>query len=123
MRSNRPATKANRPRPPEDMDGEALLEWDRVCDELAAAGRLDSTDRALLTIYCQTWAIYQTVMRRVAKDGPVVKHNNGVAGASPFYTVSREMAGHLRRLLSDMGLTPAARGKGAATAGEEPLDV
>lgn len=85
-----------------------MLEWDRVCRELEADGR--PVDRALLTVYVQTWEIHAQVMRHVRKFGAVVKHHNGVAGASPHYKVSREVANQLRLMLAELGLTPAARG-------------
>lgn len=115
--------KANRPAPPEEIEGESLLEWDRLCADLEAAGRLDKTDRGIITLYCQTWAVYQLAMQHVVKFGPIVKHQNGVAGESPHYKASRETTNQLRRLLNDMGLTPAARGKGAAVADPGELEI
>ena len=100
-----------RPTPPDDLADEALLEWDRVCTALDAAGRLDAADRPLLVVYVHTWAIHHDMMRHVAKHGAIVKHHNGVAGQSPHYKTSREVAGMLRLLLADLGLTPLTRGK------------
>ncbi len=116
-------TKANRPAPPDDLDGEALLEWDRICGDLDAAGRLDKTDRSIITLYCHRWAIYQAAMQHVVKFGPVVKHHNGVAGESPHYGVSRQEATQLRRLLADMGLTPTLRGMRASEADAGELEI
>jgi P27 family predicted phage terminase small subunit len=106
-------TKAqtNRPAPPEDLDGEGLLEWQRVCDELHAAGRLDKTDRAVLTLYAETWQTWRANMRGVNQHGAVIKYSNGMVGPSPFFKVAKETAAQLRGLLNDMGLTPASRGK------------
>ena len=116
-------TTAKRPPPPDDLEGEALLEWGRVCDELAAAKRLETADRAILSVYVETWTVWRTATRHVNTFGPVVPAANNVVGRSPFYTVQRETAAQLRNLLSDLGLTPQARGKGAGTGDEEPLDV
>lgn len=112
----------NRPKAPPEVQGEALLEWERVCNELDAAGRLDKADRAVLVLYTQTWEIYIAAMRGVGAHGAVVKHPNGVAGPSPFYKVSRETAFQLQKLLADLGLTPAARTKVKAVA-EVPADL
>lgn len=112
----------NRPKAPPEVQGEALLEWERVCDELDAAGRLDRADRAVLTLYAQTWEIYQQAMRAVSSHGAVVKWPNGTPGASPFYKVSRETAFQLQKLLADLGLTPAARTKVKAVA-EVPAEL
>jgi len=109
--------KSNGPKPPEELDGEALLEWERVCAELDAAGTLDKTDRAVLTLYAQTWATHHAAARAVAQHGAVIKWPNGMPGPSPFYRVMKETAAQLRGLLNDLGLTPASRK--TSTAGEE----
>jgi P27 family predicted phage terminase small subunit len=105
--------KTTRPQPPETLDGEGLLEWHRIVDELDDAGRLDKADRALLTLYAQTWEQYQAAIRGVAKYGAVIKYTSNV-GPSPHYKVAKELAAQLRGLLNDLGLTPASRKLDAA---------
>jgi P27 family predicted phage terminase small subunit len=97
------------------LDGEALLEWERVIEEMEAAGRLDKTDRAMISIYVRTWATHQVASRHVEQFGPVIKHSNGVVGENPFFKVQKATAVMLNKMLNDMGLTPAARGKGAGS--------
>ena len=116
--------RADRPRPPEDLDGEALLEWHRISEELDSLGLLDRADRAIMTLYARTWAQWHAANQHVTAFGAIVKGNNQVAGRSPFYTVVRETAAQLRGLLADMGLTPAARSKAArGDKAEEPEDL
>jgi P27 family predicted phage terminase small subunit len=116
------ATKTiSRPAPPDELDAEALLEWHRVCDELDAAGRLDKADRALLTLYCQTWEIYSDAMKGVRAWKAVVKQHNQTAGPSPYYKISRETSNQLHKMLASMGLTPESRRGKAAT--QEPGDL
>lgn len=110
----------NRPQPPEDLGGESLLEWGRIVAELEAAGRLDATDRALLTVYVECWATYQQAVRGLTTWGPVVRYANGVPGASPFYKTARECAAQLAKLLAEMCLTPAARHRMKATTEAAP---
>ncbi|MDB5297868.1 MAG: hypothetical protein JWO31_3851 [Phycisphaerales bacterium] len=108
-----PATTTTaKPAPPEDLDGEARLEWERVCDELAAAGRLDRADRAALTLYVRTWAVWKLAAKHVETFGAVLPMHNNVVGRSPFYAVMRETAAQLRNLLADLMLTPASRPAG-----------
>lgn len=121
MRSEKTAAKTKRPRPPDDLGEEASLEWHRVCDELADAGRLEAADRAVLTLYVETWGVWRTASLHVKTFGPVVPGQNGVVGRSPFYATQRETAAQLRNLLADLGLTPQARGKSAAGDDEDPL--
>lgn len=112
----------NKPKPPEDMEGEALLEWHRVVAELAARGTLDSADRGILTVHCQTRAAHAVAAKHVAQFGPVIKWPNGVPGPSPFYKTMKECAAVLCGTLADMGLTPAARAK-QKTPAAEPEDA
>ena len=105
-----PQTKTdNRPQPPEHLADEALIEWERVCDELAANGTLMKTDRAILIVYCETWATYVKATQGVVRFGPVIKYPNGITAPSPFYKVQSETANKLKGLLRELGLTPASR--------------
>jgi P27 family predicted phage terminase small subunit len=113
------ATTTKRPKPPEDLDGEALLEWQRVLDELDTQGRLDVADRAVLVLYAQTWAVNQQATQHVARYGSVIRHHNNVIGVNPFFTVQKQTTAQLRNLLLDLGLTPSTRkAAGAVDAGE-----
>jgi P27 family predicted phage terminase small subunit len=99
------------PVPPDDLDGEALLEWQRVTAELAQCNLLDQSDRAVMTLYCRTWATWREADKLVAKYGSVIKYTNGVPGPAPFFKTAMESAKHLRALLADMGMTPSSRHK------------
>jgi P27 family predicted phage terminase small subunit len=114
-----------RPQPPEGLSEEATLEFHRVCDALDDAGRLGSADQSHLTLYAQTWDVHQRAMAQVAADGPVTTYSNGMKGPSPYWKVAREAATQLRRLMNDLGLTPASGGGGTGrdTGDAEPLEV
>lgn len=117
-----PRRPANHPEKPEDLEGEALLEWDRICVELDTVGRLDPSARALLIIYVAAWELHHYAMMHVRKHGAVVKHHNGVPGPNPYYKVSRETANQLRAILVEMGLTPATAAKGRKSE-PEPMEI
>jgi len=102
---------SERPRPPENLTEETLLEWHRIVDELADAGRLDRADRAILELYAQTWSLYQEAIKHVREHGAVVTLNNKQICQSPQYKTARESAVMLRKLLNDLGLTAASRAK------------
>ena len=114
-----------RPAPPHGLDAEALAEWERVCGELETLGQLDKTDRAILTLYAQTWSINQAAAALVAQHGGhgVIKFPNGMTGQAPFYKTQKETAAQLRGLLNDLGLTPAARAAAAKPADEDLADL
>ena len=112
-----------KPRPPEDLDGEALLEWERVCLDLDEEGLLAATDRALLTLYVRTWAAWNDADKMVQKFGSVIKYSNGVPGASPHFKTGSEFAKQLRAIIGELGLTPVARAKRNMRANPEEEDA
>lgn len=115
--------KPNHPQAPEHFADEMMLEWCRVCEELDACGLLEKADRAILTLYCETWSVWRDAARHVGTHRAVVKFGNGVAGRSPFYSVMKETSAQLLALLNTLGLTPAARAKSKAPVSEPaPLD-
>jgi P27 family predicted phage terminase small subunit len=101
--------QAERPAPPADLEGEALIEWGRLCDDLEKAGTLATASRGVMELYCRTWATYQQNARHVAKFGAIVKHANGMPMQNPAFKVMNALSEQLRRLLIDMRLTPGSR--------------
>lgn len=102
--------KTTRPKPPEDLDGEALLEWHRLCDELDDAGKLDKADRAIIGLAAETYATWRAACKHVREFGPVVEVAiNKTIGRNPFYVVMRETAAQLHSLIVELGLTPTRR--------------
>src|SRR2546430_1411368 len=90
-------------KPPENLEGEALLEWQRIVAEMDAAGTLDRKYRRLILRYCQPWAVAQESHKYVVQLGPVVK-SFGQVRASPFYRVWREATATCNALLVNLGL-------------------
>ena len=115
------ANQQNKPKPPDDLDGEALLEWHRITEELQTAGKLETIDRALITLYVKAWGVWRVASRHVEEFGPVIKYSNGMPGESPFSKVATKYYGILRGYLEDMGLNPAAR-KPKANDDQEEFD-
>ena len=111
--------KTSRPKPPDSLDREGLLEWHRVCDELEDAGRLEMTDRATLTLYALTWQTWWEAEQNVQQHGPVVQLPNNIYTTSPYYDVAQQKATLLRGLMRDMGLSFASRPKTKPIESEE----
>lgn len=107
----RNTTRDQKPKPPDDIDGEALLEWERITEELEDAGHLDRTDRALITVYVRTWAVWRKAAEVVAQDGPIVLLPNNWPGQSPELKAMIECGKVLDKLLTSLGLTPTFREK------------
>ncbi|MDP9225839.1 MAG: phage terminase small subunit P27 family, partial [Actinomycetota bacterium] len=48
---------------PARLSREARAEWKRIAPELERIGLLSNLDRALLTVWCETWAHWVAVSR------------------------------------------------------------
>jgi P27 family predicted phage terminase small subunit len=95
----------NRPIPPETFQGEQLLEWHRICDELERVGTLEPKLRAVIILYCQSWAITQETNKWVVQLGSVIRHFEGSApGPSPFYKVWQQESKTCAALMAQLGL-------------------
>lgn len=93
------------PPAPEHLEGEALLEWGRVCEHLQALGRLETVDRAALVLYVEAWAAWRECNAYLAHMGRVQ-----MAGTKAALEEDR-LAKRVRGMLRDLGLTcqkPAA---------------
>lgn len=95
--------------PPEELEGEALLEWHRVIEELQELGGLKAVDRATLTLWCKTWAVNYQVSQHVSKFGPILPAINKALGRSPWYQVMQETTSQLSKLAEIIGLTRKSR--------------
>lgn len=107
----RKTNKRKFPKPPESLEGEALLAWERVWADLEAIKRADIADRALVEMYCRAWSRYLDADRVVSKIGVRETYANGQAGTPPEYKALLDAEKMCRNLLIDMGLTPTSRAK------------
>ena len=114
-------TKPKRLKAPAYINGEALLEWERILDDLAEVGL--TPDRATLILYVRTWATWRASDTMVIQYGPVIKYSNGVAGEAPFYKTWAKDGAKVLALLEAMGLTPAQRHKMASKQNDTTTNV
>jgi P27 family predicted phage terminase small subunit len=100
-----------KPKPPADLTGEALCEWNRVTDELLKLNLLETTDRALLTLYCRTWEVWSLAYQQVRSAGFQSTYSNGISGEATSYKVMNQQAKQIASQLQLMGLTIGERKK------------
>jgi P27 family predicted phage terminase small subunit len=110
-------------KPATTLKNEGLKEWNRICDELKSLGRLDSVDRAILSLHCNTWEINRDALKHVQSDGQIQTYSNGTVGPSTHYKNWCETTKILRGTLADMGLTPSSRSKLASSKVVEELEI
>lgn len=117
-----------RPAPPKQLSGEALAEWDRICDELEIMGTLCTADRSILALYVRAWARWMKAEEQIDKWGEIVPSpKTKTPSHNPWVTISNNAHGQAVKLLEQLGLTPRSRSiiaKNAAMAAtdEAPVD-
>lgn len=123
------------PKPPEgapdcpvELTGEARIEWDRICPLLTACRVLTLADRANLATYCQCWSRWLQAERAISKRGMILskrdKKGQKWEYPNPAVTISYRACEQMRRLMQELGLTPAARTRikvEGAKVGEDPV--
>lgn len=107
------------PEMPDDMDGEAAAEWQRIVPDIEAMGLIATLDRSVLIRYCRAWADWVDIDQKLRDTGLLVKGaRNGVV-RNPLWMMRSDVEGTLEALEKQLGLTPAARLR-AGVKHEEP---
>src|SRR4051812_13319596 len=63
----KPESKA--PTCPDFLSADAKLEWKRIIDDLVTLGVVTMLDRAALAVYCQAWAEWKMLRKKIATLG------------------------------------------------------
>lgn len=125
-----PAFRRIPPKPPTWLSREAAAEWRRVVPGLTRLDLLKEEDRATLSAYCETWAVFVAATRLVNEQGvmteAVTVRPDGSESrrpmANPAVAIARNAGRELRGYAAQFGLTPAteqALARGADDGGED----
>ncbi len=104
-----PKPPPSMPTPPLHLAGSARREWRRIARILHACGLLTAVDRAALGMYCAAYGRWADAERKVQDLGVVILSPNKFPIHSPFLAVANKAMDQMIRLLSELGLSPAAR--------------
>lgn len=112
---------------------EAKKEWKRITPHLEKYGLISQLDRTALALYCQEWALLHYADSQVKRgmdlaakkraeaeskgeiyeggDGLVEVTSNGNMIYSPYWVIANKSRRTLDKMLTNFGLSPAARGR------------
>lgn len=93
------------------LSTEAKREWNRIVPELAELGLLARIDRALISAYCQCWAMYVDAIRDIRKNGMTFETEKGYVGQRPAVGIAARMLEKMNQLSAKFGFTPSDRAK------------
>lgn len=104
------------PEPPSWLHEEAKREWDRVVPGLSRLDILKEEDRAVLTAYCETWAMFREASRSIHDEGltsviTITRRNGDTEEkpvANPAVAVRNQAGRELRAFAAQFGLTPSS---------------
>jgi len=100
------------PEMPSWLSAEAKKEWKRMSSELMELRILSVTDRAVLTLWCETWADWREMKKRLTKRGRTYTNKkSGVHHYRPETVLAREAEKTLCRLICELGQSPASRSR------------
>ena len=110
-----------RPALPRHLSPAAVREWRRVVKLLDQLGTLDQVDADVISLYASMHAQWVECNQRVLQDGMIVVSPNGYPQQSPHFTMATGLAKQMRGLLTELGMTPAARTR-VGMAAPAPVD-
>ena len=97
------------PEMPDDLEGEAAAEWERIVPEIEAMGLIATLDRGVLIRYCRGWAAWLDIDEKLRATGLLVKGRRDGLVRNPLWMMRSDIENTLRELGKQLGLTPAAR--------------
>ena len=107
------------PEMPDDLDGEAAAEWERIVPEIEAMGLIATLDRGVLIRYCRGWATWLDLDQKIRDIGLLVQGARDGMVRNPLWMMRSDVEATLEALGKQLGLTPAARLR-AGVKHEEP---
>lgn len=98
-----------RPKPPQNLRGEAFAEWCRVTDYLSSVGRIETIDYAGLVVYCTAWQTFESAREELDRHGPLVTGRDGGLVKNPAAQVMEQAAKIMLAYGAKFGCTPKDR--------------
>lgn len=93
---------------PPQLTTRAAAVWGAIVPQIARLVDLQAVDETVLALYCQSYANWLDCIEGAKENGLIVKVN-GQAVTNPYLTRADREAERCRKLLAELGGSPAAR--------------
>ena len=110
------------PEMPDDMDGEAAAEWERIVPEIEAMGLVATLDRAVLIRYCRGWAEWLNLDEKIREIGFLVKGDRGLLKRNPLAMMRSDIETTLEALEKQLVLPASSRLRAGVKHEEQGVD-
>lgn len=106
-----PAFEVAIPEAPDVLEGDALLEWTRVTQELAAKQIITHVDLAILMLYCQNFADWKKHRAVLKNEADFLQTDKGYTYPNPRIGLINTLGEKLAKYAAELGITPSSRTK------------
>jgi P27 family predicted phage terminase small subunit len=115
MNANAPEPELEIPECPKHLSDDAKAEWDEIAPELYKLGLLSKIDKSALASYCDSYGRWVQACRRINRDGLIVTEIGSTSQETkkpnPAIKIAQTEKVLMRQLLTEFGMTPAARSR------------
>ena len=108
---NEPAPDVCIPSPPEHLNPDAIIEWNRITPLLETMGLITLSDMAAIAAYCQNYGRWVEAEKLVASDGMIVYSDSGYPSHHPSVSIANNAMDKMYKFLIEFGLTPSSRAR------------
>jgi P27 family predicted phage terminase small subunit len=99
----------------------AIATWKRLAPMLRRCRQITQADRDALVALCLEWWRYLDAMKRIRKQGLVVKtKKSGYPMPNPYLPIATKALANCARLWPELGLTPSGRSRVKVADGSGP---
>jgi P27 family predicted phage terminase small subunit len=103
---------------PENLTGDARVEWDRVVEALTSAGQVTEVDRGTLIAYCLKFGQWQELEAEAKKHPFIVRAPSGYPIPNPAIGMANRCFALMLKAAAELGITPSSRSRVIATSGK-----
>lgn len=111
---NEPKPEVKAPSCPTWLHREAKREWRRIVKHLVKLGLVTELDRAALAAYCQAYADWWKMEKRVEEVGEVQVTKSGYAAQRPEVSMRDKAWERMLKAAKEFGFTPSSRSRVSA---------
>lgn len=108
--------------PPESLSAAAIKHWENIVPQLVGAGIAKTTDAQAMKMLCEYIAQWDDANEKIKRLGTVIKSEKGYPMMNPYFRIANALFLNISKMLSEFGMTPAARASVSADAGLKELD-
>ena len=111
INKSEPKPSDREPVMPVVLQGEALVEWHRISDELRAMGCFRASDMAVIAFYASSWADWHNAVKNLNEMVHPLAYRGEAITVHPYYRVKQLAEERLLKAAAELGCTPSARSR------------